>query len=36
MLFEWIRRADRDFEKEIEKYLFAEDDDILSIEEKSE
>jgi hypothetical protein len=33
MLIEWIRRNDADFEKELEEFLFAEDESILSIEE---
>lgn len=34
MLIEWIRQHDKDFAKELKDYLFAEKEDIASLEEQ--
>ncbi len=34
MLIEWIRQNDSNFAKELKEYLFSEDQDIASLEEK--
>ncbi len=34
MLIEWIRQNDSDFAKELKEYLFAEESDVASLEEK--
>ncbi|MBT4936184.1 ferritin [Candidatus Woesearchaeota archaeon] len=35
MLLEWIRQNDTDFAKELKEYLFSEEKDVASVEEKN-
>ena len=34
MILEWIRQNDKNFEKELKEYLFADTDDVAALEEK--